>query len=159
MEPHPGHTSGKPRPQLQAQVPPHPAQLGHTPASLGSPLWSAKQLWAHSPCGLHAVFICSRPASHSPTTWPTHSEGLFGPRDRPADPNRSPSSRGYTTEASLGGRVTIPRPRPRLPEGCPLRALTTARTSLWRGSTSRPHAAGSGLWGLEAPTVGLWGPG
>ena len=129
MEPHPGHTSGKLRPQLQTQLPPHPAQLGHAPASLGSPLWSTKQLWAHSPGGLHAAFICSRPASHSPTTWPTHSGGLPGPRDGPADPNRSPSSRVYTTEASLGGCLTIPRPRPWLPERCPLRALTRARTS------------------------------
>lgn len=76
MAPHPGHTSEKPRPQLQAQVPPHPAQLSHAPASLGSPLWSTKQLWAHSPGGLHAAFICSRPASHSPHNV---AHALWGP--------------------------------------------------------------------------------
>ena len=68
--------------------------------------------------GLHAAFICSRPASLSPTMWPTHSGGLPG-RDGPADPKRPLLSRGCTAEASLGGHIASPPPRTQPPEGPP----------------------------------------
>ena len=136
MHPLPSHTTWKSRPRLQTQAPLHPAQLGHAPASLGSLLRSMKHLWAHLPRRPARSFLCSRPASLSPTMWPTGSGGLPG-RDGPADPKRPPLSRGCTTEASPGGHIAAPHPE-HSHQG------TSSRASLWRGSASRPHAVGSG---------------
>lgn len=90
-----------------------------------------------------------------PTTWPTHSGGLPGPRDGPADPNRS-SSRGYTTRGLSGRPCDHPPTQTTAARGMsPEGPHYSQDLTLFGGGPPRVLTP----WGQVCGVSGLWGPG